>query len=288
MFDQSNVIYLYDGSFDGFLCCVFESFSRRETPAEIFYSDASPSFFETREIETDAVKAGRVYRSLEPKLGLAAVELCEDCFLADIPQKELMILCFLQFAFSCGKSAAFNISHPLVNPLIKTQRNVRNESHLMKEFLRFSDYGGILAAQIEPKNYVLPRIAPHFTARFPCEQILIYDKTHGMAFVYKDRKGQIMPTENLEFPKADETELFYRSLWRQFYKTVEIKARHNERCRMTHMPKRFWGCMTEFLSDIPELSSSYTPRELKSDLPKENNALTIPSRYLPDEKLLHD
>ena len=51
--------------------------------------------------------------------------------------------------------------------------------------------------------------------------------------------------DELEFPPADETEEQYRALWRQFYKTIAIEARHNPKCRMTHMPKRYWENMTE-------------------------------------------
>ena len=30
-----------------------------------------------------------------------------------------------------------------------------------------------------------------------------------------------------------------------FYNTLAIPARENPRCRMTHMPKRFWEFLTE-------------------------------------------
>ena len=30
------VAYRYDGSFEGFLCCIFESYTKREVPAQIF------------------------------------------------------------------------------------------------------------------------------------------------------------------------------------------------------------------------------------------------------------
>jgi predicted DNA-binding helix-hairpin-helix protein len=33
--DGTIITYLYDGSYDGFLCCVYESFKSRETPADI-------------------------------------------------------------------------------------------------------------------------------------------------------------------------------------------------------------------------------------------------------------
>ena len=48
----------------------------------------------------------------------------------------------------------------------------------------------------------------------------------------------------------------FRALWRRFYDTVAIQGRENPRCRMTHMPKRFWGDMTEFQreeNDAPSL-----------------------------------
>ena len=31
----TDTAYCYDGSFAGFLCCVFESYARKEIPAEV-------------------------------------------------------------------------------------------------------------------------------------------------------------------------------------------------------------------------------------------------------------
>lgn len=51
-------------------------------------------------------------------------------------------------------------------------------------------------------------------------------------------------------PHLDEKEQQFQELWRQFYKTLEIKARHNEKGRMTHCPKRFWADMTEMKEEL--------------------------------------
>ena len=48
------------------------------------------------------------------------------------------------------------LSHIAVQPMLAARQNLLNEAHLLKEFLRFSDYDGALAATITPKNYVLP------------------------------------------------------------------------------------------------------------------------------------
>ena len=38
-FPASPKVYRYDGTFGGFLCCVFESFLKKETPAAILPED---------------------------------------------------------------------------------------------------------------------------------------------------------------------------------------------------------------------------------------------------------
>ena len=50
----TDVAYCYDGSFAGFLCCVFESYARREIPAEVCPPEEGQlNFFGARDIPTD-------------------------------------------------------------------------------------------------------------------------------------------------------------------------------------------------------------------------------------------
>ena len=55
---------------------------------------------------------------------------------------------------------------------------------------------------------------------------------------------------SLELPPPSEREQQFQALWKQFYQTLEIKARHNEKCRMTHCPKRFWADMVEMKDEF--------------------------------------
>ena len=54
----------------------------------------------------------------------------------------------------------------------------------------------------------------------------------------------------LELPPPSAREQQFQALWTQFYKTLEIKARHNEKGRMTHCPKRFWADMVEMQGEL--------------------------------------
>ena len=54
----TDVAYCYDGSFAGFLCCVFESYARREIPAEVCPPEEGQlNFFGARDIPTDPQRA---------------------------------------------------------------------------------------------------------------------------------------------------------------------------------------------------------------------------------------
>lgn len=60
---MQEILYFYDGSFEGFLSCVFESYAKHEHPTAID-SDEAPTFFASRWVETDNAHAQRVLRKL--------------------------------------------------------------------------------------------------------------------------------------------------------------------------------------------------------------------------------
>ena len=61
-----EIIYQYDGSFEGLLCCVFESYAHREIPAEVCPPEEGQlNFFGARDIPTDPQRARRVAAGLE-------------------------------------------------------------------------------------------------------------------------------------------------------------------------------------------------------------------------------
>ncbi len=245
--ERPTLIYCYDGSFDGLLCCVFESYDKNELPLDVLPEGAAlPLLLPVKSIVTDPEKARRVLVSIPKKMGRDALDFVRHGFLTCHPQKELLILRFLRLGYRCGPSAMNRLTDKDVHTLFSAVRHLEHEAHLYTGFVRFSEANGALTAQIEPKNIVLPLIAPHFCERFPNERFLIHDKTHDMALLHQDHAWVITAVENLRLPGPGEEEMKFRALWRLFYDTIEIEGRHNPRCRMGHMPKRYWNCMTEF------------------------------------------
>jgi len=242
-----QVCYEYDGSFDGFLTCVFESYANHEE-AVCFQGpeDGAYTLWEARRVETDREKAVRVFRSIDPKMGKGAADLVYRAFLTCLEERELHIYRFLRYGYQRGTGILRELGDDRVNTLLKAVQHLNGEAHLYTGFVRFSDYDGVLMGEIEPKNRVLPLIRRHFTGRYNTERFFLYDRTHGEALVYEPGRWAIVPVEGVTLPPAGAEELHYRRLWRQFYATIAIEGRYNPRLRQTHMPKRYWHVMTEF------------------------------------------
>lgn len=246
--NRTDLIYLYDGSFDGLLCCIFESYANHEIPDEICpeYAYEQEVLWQVRQIETNGDYADRVFVKLSAVLGKEGILLLRTVFLYGGAGRETALLRFVRFGLKHGKAALQMLGKAETAAVRNMEKAVLNEAHLMREFLRFSDYHGALASVIEPKHYILPLIKGHFTERYPEEHFLIFDRTHKMALVYRPYESRIIPMDAFDPPDASLSERQFRRLWQEYYDAIAIKPRENPRCRMTHMPKRFWSCMTEF------------------------------------------
>lgn len=246
----TQVSYVYDGTFFGFLTCVFDSYQYREEPADFTcFERACASFYPQRAVETRREDARRVYRSLEEKLGGEGKRWLVRGFLTCLPEKELWLWRFLRLGYAQGPGFTRNLADPVVCQIHRAVRHLEHEAHLYTGFVRFSQTEGALVGQITPKNRVLPLLRGHFCARFPQERFLLYDKTHREALVHQPGRWAIVPMDSLELDAPGAEEAAYRRLWRKFYDTIAIEGRENPRCRMTQMPKRYWADMTEFQTD---------------------------------------
>lgn len=246
--DAVNIAYRYDGTLEGLLCCIFDSYKRDEIPALIFPEDAEQaSLYPVHPVKTGAERARRVTLAIHRQITPAALVLVRLGVLTCLADKELHILRFVRLGFEQGGKVVDMVADDRVNVLKKAVGHLQKEQHLYKGFVRFSDIGGVLFAEIEPKNYVLPLIAAHFAGRFSSETFMIYDKTHKAALLYSRGQKEIVKLNGFTMPEATMDERQYRALWKRFYDTIAVEGRENPRCRMSLMPKRYWGVMTEFL-----------------------------------------
>lgn len=264
-----KIIYRYDGSFEGFLCCVFDSYVYKEYPAAFQTEDnLANSFFPARWVGTDLRHAQRVLASLG-KIDPYARELVVKGFLTCVPERERILYRFIRALYDVGSPLLRRLSDEAVWPLLKAVRHLDGEVHLLKGFVRFSEFDGMLAGEIRPKNRVLPLLRPHFCDRMYNEIFLLYDLNHREALLHRPGHWAILPLESFKMAAPSAEEAQYRRLWKRFYDAVEIKERHNPRKRMSDMPKRYWETMTEFQEEDYFLAGTDAlPENKRASLPE--------------------
>lgn len=245
----TDTAYRYDGSFAGFLCCIFESYARKEIPSEVCPPEQGQlNLFGTREIVTDEQRARRVAAGLD-RLGMEVKNRITTGFLSTDPGKDLTLLRFARLCFERGPRAVQMLGNPDVAAAFNIERAVNNEAGKLIEFIRFEERGDMLGAVIHPKHQVLPLLRGHFCSRLPDENFLIFDATHGTALLRRDGQVQYLAMEQY-IPCTDEAELNWQQLWKRFFKALTIEERRNEKAQMNHVQKRFWRDMVEMQPDI--------------------------------------
>lgn len=243
----ADVVYSYDGSFPGFLCCVFTAIARGELPFGIWPPERQqPTFYPVVPIATEPDHARRVLRAYRRLAGATGQRLLATAFLACVPDKERDLLRFCHLVFAEGGRALSLLGHPAVAAVYAMDRAVGREAEHWKGFLRFSEADGMLGAVMHPAHIVLPLLEGHFCSRFPEERFLIWDAAHDLALLYQDHRPALLRlAAPLDMPAPDAAEQQWQALWRQFYRTLGIDARRNEALRASLCPRRFWPDMTE-------------------------------------------
>ena len=278
MSDRGILIFSYDGTFEGFLSAVFDSFAMKVIPSDIVINDdLEPSLLKIHYVETDSEHAKRVETGIREKLGETVLNMVKRAYLFDGEGKEISILLFIKKAFAEGRAIGSRIGEETVNKVYKMCVAVNNEAERFRQFTRFSDSNGALVAVIHPKHFVLPLIKSFFCARIKNEHFMIYDAEHGAALIHTPERTAIIPVENLELPETED--FFYKNLWKSYYRHIAIASRYNPTCRRAHMPKRFWQYLPE-VSD--ELESAFvqklsfgTSAEIAENL-RRNSAKKLP------------
>ena len=243
-----DVVFQYDGTFDGFLCCVFESYVNKEFPIAFSGDEECWSLYEVRYVVTEKGHAQRVYQSILRR-SRAAADIVRRGFLTCLPEKESHLYALIKKLYDEGPAFLRNTADPIYYPVARALRHMNGELEKLRGFVRFSDYSGVLGAEIEPKNRVLPLLRRHFCDRYANEAFFLYDRTHKELLVYADRHSRLLSVDSLQLALPCEEEVAFRRLWKRFYETVAIKERYNPRCQNTFLPKRYRGTMTEFLPD---------------------------------------
>lgn len=167
---MNDVIYQYDGSLDGFLCCVYESYVYKEAPAAFCCDEDPLSLYEVRTVITQPAYSQRVSRGIAARSG-KALAVVRRSFLTCLPDKEARLYAFIRKLLAEGPGFMRDLSDPACYPLYRAIRHMNGELENCA-VCAVSDYGGTLGAEIEPKTVCCRCCAAIFASVTPTSSFL--------------------------------------------------------------------------------------------------------------------
>lgn len=169
--------YLYDGTFEGLMTCIYYHYKKEKATGIYEISEYQQSIvYEAEIVKTDISKAKIVCDSINRQISKEAYIHVYYCYLSNDSKKENLILDFLIFAFKYGRDTMNFYTHEKVLPINEIYKKVAREEHRVLGILRFSDIGGILFAKYSPDNDISILLADHFADRYKHEKFIIYDE----------------------------------------------------------------------------------------------------------------
>ncbi len=250
----AHVAYLHDGSLEGLLCCIFESYVRHETPEDIVCERAYQPRFEQSAlfIATDFERALRVRRGIEREGGRRAFGAVMRAAANDDPRTGVIIFNFVRYLMdrtsgrNRRRSVLNDLANPIVGELVALEQRVLNEEEKMRQFVRFSHLqNGVWFARCNPNANVIPLVMGHFVSRFNVQPFIIYDENHHVAGVYDGNDWSLVADTIVNIPDRTAEDAYVESLWQRFYDTLSIEARYNPELRRHFMPVRLWKNLPE-------------------------------------------
>ncbi len=245
------MIYVYDGTFEGFLTALAVI---RQTGGTLDGITRTPPscgslFAETTEVGTDQDMAVRFAAGVAAAISPSVLSFAFRAFLAESSGGELLIHRYLEFGRLKGRQLDGMLSHERVAPVHRLAGKVGREAHRMKGFVRFREVrGGIFYAQLEPDHHVLPLIARHFADRFRDQNWIIHDLRRGKGVIHDAASGEWVLTDlGVDIPpEATDRELDFQRLWKGYFEHVSVGERLNLRLQQNKLPLKYRRHLVEF------------------------------------------
>jgi len=250
-------IFSFDNTFEGLLTLVFESYQRNLFPDEILCGEGSLSvlFGSTITIQTDDQKAERVWKGIVSHSSEVNAHRIYRVFLASMPDTPMLLVKYIRLVIDSLKNEETNFSEPVVIQINKLHQKVCKEAHRVQMFVRFQKtVEGSYYASFAPLYDVLPLCIPHLIDRFADQPWIIYDlkRNYGFCYDLKEVSRVVfndlkVNTQNgqLHSSLLSEDEKHFQQLWKQYYHSICIQERKNDKLHRQLLPQRFWKYLPE-------------------------------------------
>lgn len=250
-------IFAYDTTFEGLLTLVFECYRLRQFPDEILSGEGSQGalFGSTMTVITDDHKAERVWKGIISHSSEENAHRIYRVSLADQLDTPLLLVKYIRLIIDSPKNEEMNFAEPVVLEIHKLHQKVCREAHRIHMFTRFQKtVEGSYYSSFAPMYDVLPISIPHFRDRFADQHWIIYDLKRNYGFLYDQKTVSRVVFDDMKVNAqngqlhtsllADDEKLF-QQLWKQYFHSICILERKNDKVHRQLLPRRFWKYLPE-------------------------------------------
>ncbi|MEN0035445.1 MAG: TIGR03915 family putative DNA repair protein [Cellvibrio sp.] len=255
------MVFIYDGSYEGLLSCIFVIFKERKAPVAICTEERYQFTLldEITRVASDDESAARVIKGLDERTNGQASALIYKLFLSELPESEMLVYQVIQAIIQKGdESILENFANPSILKAAQIEKMIHREVHRMHAFVRFQkSRDGLFYSAINPDFNVLPLIGDHFERRYADQHWLIFDTKRHYGLYYDRTEMKFVDADDPVFTVnacalegdalQDEREKEYQALWKNYFQAVNINERNNKKLHLRHMPRRYWKYLTEKL-----------------------------------------
>ena len=242
------IVYHFDGTPNGILCCVFRAFTKKEDVSAIFSTYYEPDLTTVvYDVETDALIARRVRRGIVKRCGITLLNALFFAMRSYDYSKEYVIFAIICRSLKESKNVLSDYAYPPSAMHYDLCRAIRHEAHRMLGFIRFFECaGGGLYAPFEPDNNVLSLIAPHFAKRLKNEKFILHDVKRNLVAAYDGKLLKFATVQGRPTVYLSADQVSFSNLWKTYFDAVTIKPRLNKKVQANFLPHRYRRYMPEF------------------------------------------
>lgn len=242
--------FLYDGTFEGMLTCIYEYYYTEKASAVFRQDEYQESLLGGYlTIETDAEKARKVYDAIEQKISPFDLRRIYYVFNSCVEERETIALKYAVKGFRNGSVISSLHGDPDVYAAQQAANKVTKEIDKMLGIIRFSVLGDgerkVYYAPVEPDNDMIEFVAGHFSNRFMDQAFIIHDVKRGKAVISSGGRWYVSAFQKEKLPPLAPDEEEFRELWRLYFDTIAIRERTNPKCQRNFLPARYWKHLTE-------------------------------------------
>lgn len=250
------IVYRCEDSLESIFTAVYQAYEERRDHADtmICLDREYHLFAEDIEVTADPQKSAKVIRTLRKRFGRKDYQaLCYALSSPAADKVQAVYQVIVKGLRECPVQGHLldQLADPYCHRVFALMRGALRECQHLQGFLRFQEMeGGVLYAEIGPKNNLLTFLMPHFADRFPMENFLIRDCNRGIWGIhpageewYLLSRQEIGTIAGIKLSDGEEQ---IHALFRQFCQSIAIKERENMKLQRNMLPLRFREYMSEF------------------------------------------